>query len=98
MVGAAPVGELGERLLDRRHALVGGRGAQHRAGLLGQPAAFLDDVQPDDAHAGGDQQPDRELADEAETDDAGGVAELDLGAAHAVHGDRPDGGEGGVLG
>ncbi len=87
-----------ERLLERLHALVGGRGAQHRAGLLGQPAAVVEHVEPDDADAGGDQEPDHELTDEAEADDAGGVAELDLGAPHAVHGDRPDGGEGGMLG
>ena len=56
------------------------------------------DVEPDDAHASGDQQPDHELADETETDDAGGIAELGLGAADALHGDGPDSGEGGVLG
>ena len=41
---------------------------------------------------------DHELADEAEADDARRVAELNLGAPDAVHGDRADGGEGGVLG
>ena len=77
---------------------VGGRRAQHRAGLLGQPAAVLDHVEPDDADPGGDQQPDHQLADEAQADHARGLAQLDLGAPHAVHGDRPDGGEGGMLG
>src|SRR5215468_5138845 len=98
MVGTAPGGELGEGLLDGRHALVGGRRAQERTGLLGLPAAFLDHVEPDDPDPGGDQQADRKLPDEAEPDHAGGVAQLRLGAPHAVHGDRPDGGERGVLG
>jgi hypothetical protein len=35
----------------------------------------------DDADPGGDQQPDHQLADEAESDDTRGIAELDLGRA-----------------
>ena len=98
MVGAAPVGQVGQGLLDGRYAGVGRRRAQHGTGLLGQAAAFLDDVQTDGAHSRGDQQPDRQLANQTKPDDARGIAQLDLGAANAVHGDRPDGGEGGVLG
>ena len=72
--------------------------APDRAGLLGQPAALLDHVEPDDADPRGDEETDHELADEAEADDARRVAELDFGAPHAVHRDRPHRGEGGVLG
>ena len=83
---------------DGRHTLVGRCRAQHRAGLLGQPAALLDHVEPDDTDSRGDEETDHELADEAEADDARRVAELDFGAPDAVHGDRPHRGEGGVLG
>ena len=74
------------------------RPAGDRAGLLRQTAAVGDRVDADRLHAGRDQQPDHELADQAEADDGRGLAELDLGAAHAVHGDRGHGGERGVLG
>ena len=75
-------------------------GAAHSvgAGLLGRPAALLEHVQPGDPDPRGDQEPDHQLADQAEADDAGGVAELDLGPPHPVHGDGAHGGEGGVLG
>ena len=98
MVGPAPAGELRERLLDGRHALVGGRRAERRTGLLGPLAAVLDHVEPDHADPGGDEETDHELADEAQADHARGLTQLDLALAHAVHGDGPDGREGGVLG
>ena len=44
-----PTRDLVERTLDGIHALVRRRRAQHRAGLLGHPAALLDHVEPDDA-------------------------------------------------
>ena len=98
VVGPAAAGDLVERGLYGGHALVVRGRAQHRARLLGQSAALLDHVEPDDPDPGGDEQADHKLADQAEADDHGGVAELDLGAPHAVHGDRTHGGEGGVLG
>ena len=98
VVGAAAARYLAQRLLDRVDALVGGRGAQVGACLLGRPAALLEHVQAGDPDPRGDQEPDHQLADQAETDDAGGVAELDLGPPHPVHGDGAHGGEGGVLG
>jgi hypothetical protein len=58
VVGAAATGELVQRDLDGAQAF-GVRGhAQHRAGLLGQLAAILDHVQPEDPDPGRDQQPD----------------------------------------
>ena len=98
VVGAAAAGQLAQRLLDRGDALVGRGGAGGGAGLLGPQAAVLEHVQPDHPDPGRDQQPDHELADQAEADHAGGLAQLRLGPADAVHGDRADGGEGGVLG
>jgi hypothetical protein len=98
VVGATAAGELGEGLLHCRHALAGGRRAADRAGLLGAPAAVLDDVQPGHPHAGGGQEPHRQLAHQSQADDARRVAELDLAAPHPVHGDRPHRREGGMLG
>ena len=98
MIGAASAGEFRKRLLDGRHPLVGRRRAECRAGLLGPLAAVLDHVEPDHADAGGDKETDHELADEAQADHARGLAQLDLALTYAVHGDGPDGREGGVLG
>jgi hypothetical protein len=98
VVCTAPAGELGQRLLDGRHALAGGRSAKLRTGLLGPLAAVLDHVEPDHADAGGNEETDHQLTDEAQADHARGLAQLDLALAHAVHGDGPDGREGGVLG
>ena len=67
------------------------------ARLLREPAPVGHRVDADRLHAGRDEQPDHELADQAEADDGGRLAELDLGAAHAVHGDRCHGGERGVF-
>ena len=88
---------LRERLLDGRHALAGGCRAERRTGLLGPLAAVLDHVEPDHANPGGHEETDHELADEAQADHARGLAQLDLALAYAVHGDGPDGREGGVL-
>ena len=77
---------------------MGRRSARDGPRRLGQLAAVLDHVETDDPHARGDQQLDDELTDEAEPDDAGSVAELGLAAPDALHRDRPDGGERGVLG
>ena len=98
VVGAAAAGDLGERLRRGGHALVVGGGAERRAGLLGPLAAVLDHIEADHADPGGDEQADHKLADQAQADHAGGFPQLGLGAAHAVHGDRPDGREGSVLG
>ena len=98
MVGAAARGQLVQRGRHRGQALVVRAGAGHCAGLLGQLAAGLDHVQSDHSDAGRDQQPDDELADQAQADDAGGLAELRLSAAHALHGDGAHGSERGMLG
>ena len=82
VVGPATAGDLGERPLDRVDAVADGRGAQRRPGLLGQPAALLDHVEPDDTDPGRDQQADHQLADQAEADDAGRVAQA--GPRHAA--------------
>ena len=82
---------------DGGQALVVRGRAQRRARLFGQPAPVLDHVQPDDPDPCGDQEPDDELADQPQADDQGGVAELGLSAADPLHGDRADGGEGGML-
>ena len=98
MVGTAATGQLVQRGRHGGQALLVRGRAGHRARLLGQPAASLDHVQPDDPDTGRDQQPDHQLADQAEADDQGGLAELRLGAAHALHGDGAHGGERGVFG
>ena len=82
--------------LDER-VEVAGRTREGRARLLRQPAPRLDRVDADRLDARRHQQPDHELADQAEADDDRGLAKLHLGAPHAVHGDRRDGREGGVL-
>ena len=75
-----------------------GAAQNERASLLGPLATVLEYVETDHPQAGSDEQADHELADQAKADHAGGFPKLRLGAAHAVHGDRPDGREGGVLG
>ena len=80
------------------HVLACGCGAQRCARLFRQRDTVRDHVEPDDAYPGGHQEPDHQLADQAEADDARGFAQLSLSAPYAVHGDRPDGGEGGMLG
>ena len=66
--------------------------------FLRQPAALGHRVDADRLDAGRREQPDDELADQAEADDGGGLAELDLAAPHALHRDGGNGGERGVLG
>ena len=96
MVRAAAAGDPAE--LGQHAVQVIGRPAHHGAGLLGQAAAVRDRVDADRLHARRDQQPDHELADQAEADDGRRLAQLDLGPPHAVHRDRRHGGERGVLG
>ncbi len=66
--------------------------------LLGQAAAGRHRVDADRLHAGRREQPDDQLADQPEADDGGGLAQLHLGPAHALHGDGRHRGERGVLG
>ena len=96
VVRAAAAGDLGE--LGEHGVQVVRRPGRHGAGLLRQPAALGHRVDADRLHAGRREQPDHQLADQAEADDGGGLAELHLGAAHALHRDGGHGGERGVLG
>ena len=98
VVRTQPSGPVEQHLLDLAQARLVGCGAAQRAGLLRGPAAGLDHVQAHDLDAGGDQEPDDELTDQPEPDHTGGLAERDLGAPDALHRDRPDRGERGVLG
>ena len=93
MVSPAAGGQLGQRGLDAGQPLAVGGRAGDRASLLGQPASVLDDVEPDNADAGRDEQPHHQLADEAETDHQAGLAELRLGPPDALHGNRAHGGK-----
>ena len=93
MVSPSAVGQVGKGFLDDGQALGGRRAACDRACLLRQLAPILYDVEADDANSCCGQQPDGKLADQAEPDDASGIAKLDLSATHPVHGNRPDGGE-----
>ena len=83
---------------DSMDAVVRWRAAPRGSRLLRQAAALRDRVDPDHLHPRGDEQPDHELADQAEADDGRRLAELDLGPPHAVHGDRAHRREGGMLG
>ena len=98
VVGAQPAGPLVEHALDLGDPGVVRHGAGEGPGLLGRAAPCLDGVEAHDLDAGRDEEPHGELADESEADHAGGLAEGGLGAADALHGDRSDGGERGVLG
>ena len=74
------------------------RPAGDRAALLGQTAAVGDRIDADRPHAGRREQPDHDLPDQSEADDGRGLAKLNLGSAHPVHGDRCHGRERRVLG
>ncbi len=84
-----------ERLSTAARPSSSGAAHKHRAGLLGQPAALGHDVEADHLHARGHEQAHDELAHQAQADDTGGVADLGVALAHALHGDGADGGEGG---
>ena len=58
MVGPAAARNLGQRLLNGVDAVVGGRGAQVGACLLGRPAAVPTHIQAGDPDPRGDPEPD----------------------------------------
>ena len=94
----SPPGGLRQRLLHRGRALVVRRRAQQGARLLGQPASVLVGIEPDHLDAGGHEQLDDQLPDQAQPDDARGIPDLDVALANTLQGDRTHGGEGGQLG
>ena len=98
VVGPGAVGEGGERLQHRAAAGRVGRAAGGRADLLGQPAPLGRRVEADHVDAGRPQDLHQQLPDQAEPDDAGGLPQPRLRLPVALHGDGPDGGEGGMLG
>ena len=97
VVGTEAAGGAAADLLDVGGAVRVGPGARQRTGLLRHPAACLHGVDADHPHAGGDEQPDHQLPDQPEPDDAGQLTELGLRPTDALHGDRPHRRERGVL-
>ena len=63
---------------------------------LGERAALGDRLDADDLAARGAEELDGDQPEQAEADDDHALAELRLGAAHALHRDRAQRGEGGV--
>ena len=98
MVRAQAAGAGEHDLLDLVQARLVGCGAGESAGLLRGSAAGRDDIQAHHLHAGRDEEAHHELPDEPEPDNTRGLTKRDLGAADALHCDRPHRGERGVLG
>ena len=97
MIRADAAGRRGEHLLEIRGSFAVGAGTGHRPGCLCHAAPVGHGVDADDTDTGCNEQPDHQLSDQSEAYDAGRLAELRLGPPHALHGDGPDGREGGVL-
>ena len=87
-VGPARPGGLAVELAAQRD--LGARVGREVAEPLGE-------VDAEHPAAGGERDPDGELADQAEADDGDARADLDVGAPEAVHRDRAERREGGVL-